>query len=543
MKRRFDTLAQKTYKVFRTPWRLGQPQGIERARAFLLEFPKSSSAPNVRDDGLRTPVPPLPSDAGIDDPNISLPQAEDYVESSKAISEPSATPIASVDLPYSSDVEMGNQEELPRYTSGPSRIINSPDGLVLVLTKEMIAELSEIIHSSRKFEHLETECNKAEREVNVTRRFMENSDFLIESSNNEDEKIRIRQEMEEQEPTYLRNIKRRDELENELRFLRTHLRYLQSLSQEKIENALDEANLLNVPEIVLEEDPASSQPQNPVPDSVEPAMIDEVPMTSDESYNRAVQEEVERTRQNLFQAQAAFDATRDANEEDKLKYDEAKGTDMYPYSELEVDLFFFQRGSDNTRALIVAEQEHKEAKARARALGLLENQWDQESDFVNDPDDGYRESQEADMKAAPDVEYLRNWTNDAIGCQNPFTLQPEEMEPDNWETKTVAMSDTLSCVDLDLDHRRRIDQWGERMDYEREECKILKEKTSLKRRDSAYLLESCKRVKTEESYQSMLVRRNSCSELRGEASDRWRLVAYSPQTLQCIFFPNPAIGQ
>lgn len=542
MKRRFDTLAQKTYKVFHTPWRFGQPQGFERARAFLLEFPKSSSAPNLRDDGSRTPVPPLLSDAGIDDPNISLPQAEDYAESSQVVIEPSGTPIASVDLPCSSDVEIRNQEELPRYTNGPSRIINSPDGLVLVLTKEMVAELSEIIHSSRKFEYLETECSKAEREVNVTRRFMENSEFLIESSNDEDEKIRIRQEMEEQEPKYLRNIKRRDKLETELRFLRTRLRYLQSLSQEKFENALDEANLLDVPEIVGEEDPAPSQPQSPVPDSTEPA-IDEEPITSDESYNRAVQEEVERTRQNLFQAQAAFDGTRDANEEDKLKYKEAKGTDMYPYSELEVDLFFFQRGSDNTRALIVAEQEHKEAKARARALGLLENQWDQESDFVNDPDDGYRESQEADMKAAPDVEYLRSWTKDAVGCQNPFTLQPEEMTSDNWDSKTLDVFDTLSCVDLDLDHRRRIDQWREKMDYEREECRILKEDISLKRRDSASLLESCKRVKTENSYLSTPIRRNSCSELPGEASERWKLVAYSPQTLQCIFFPNPAIGQ
>lgn len=543
MKRRFDSFAQKTYKVFRAPWRLEQPQGIERARAFLLEFPKSSSAPNLRDDGFRTSVPLLPSDVEVDDPDISSPQTENYVESRKPIIEPSTQSIATVDLPSSSYIDTGNPEELRRYTDGPGRIIDSPDGLVLLLTKDLIAELSEIIHSSRKFEYLETECNKIKREVNVTRRSMENWNFLIESSDNDDEKARIRQDMEEQEPKYHRNIKRRDELEHELRFLRTNLHYLQSLSQEKFEKALDEANLLNVPETVPEEDPASSQPQSPVPDSVEPAMIDEEPITSDESYNRAVQEEVERTRQNLFQAQAAFDATRDANEEDKMQYQQAKGTDMYPFSEHELDLFFFQRGSDNTRALIVAEQEHKEARSRARGLGLLENQWDQESDFVDDPDDGYRESQEADMKAAPDVEYLRNWTTDAIGCQNPFTMQPEEMEPDSWETKSVAMSDTLSCVDLDLDHRRRIDQWGEKMNQEREECKEMKERTSLKRRDSVYLLESCKRVKTEESHQSLLVRCNSCSELPGEASERWRLVAYCPQTLQCIFFPKPAIGQ
>ncbi len=543
MKRRFNSFAHKTYRVFRTPWRLGQPQGIERARAFLLEFPHSNSAPNLRDDKVGTPGPPVPLDVGVDDPDASLPQGENCVESIEALVPLLTPPIASFDLPSPHETEVRNQQETPWYTSGPSRIILSHEGLAMLLRKEMIAELSQIIHSSRKLECLEREYDKAKWEVKMTQSFMENSNSLIETSENEDDRIRIRQEMEQQELTHHRNIKRKDELKHELGFLRINVRHRQSLSQEAFEKALADANLLEVPDVVPGEDPVPSQPQSPVLDSVVLADFDDDPMTSDESYNLAVLKEVERTRQNLFQAQEVFDSTRDLNEFDKMEYHRMKAVGLAEFPEDELDLIHFQRGSENTRALIVAEQEHKEARSRAMALGLLENQWDQESDFVDDPDDGYRESQEADMKAAPDVEYLRDWTNDVYGCQNPFTLQPEGLEPDNWETKTVAMSDTLSCVDLDLDHRRRIDQWEGRMDSKREECKQLKEKISLKRRDSVHALESCKRVKTEESDQFMLVRRNSCSELPGEASQRLHLVAYCPKTLQCIFFPNPATGQ
>lgn len=217
--------------------------------------------------------------------------------------------------------------------------------------------------------------------------------------------------------------------------------------------------MIDPPEVVSEEDPASPQPQSPVSDSVFLPEADDEPMNSDKSEMIVILEEVERTRQNLFQAQELFDGTRNRNAVDQLEYQQLKAIGMANFSEHVMHQLQFPRGSMNTRVLIEAEQEHEEAKAMARAHGFLENQLDQESDFVDNPDDGYLESQDANMIAVPNEGHIHDWTDEVVECQNPFPLQSEETELDDWEKRTVAMFDTLSCVDLDLDHRRRIAQW------------------------------------------------------------------------------------
>ncbi len=237
---------------------------------------------------------------------------------------------------------------------------------------------------------------------------MENSEFMIESSENIDEKMRVREEMEKRELSYRRNTKRKDELEREVGFSRLNLKYIQYLSQETFENILATANLIDPPEVVSEEDPASPQPQSPVSDSVFLPEADDEPMNSDKSEMIVILEEVERTRQNFFQAQELFDGTRNRNAVDQLEYQQLKAIGMANFSEHVMHQLQFQRGSMNTRVLIEAEQEHEEAKAMARAHGFLENQLDQESDFVDDPDDGYLESQDADMIAVPDEGHIHN---------------------------------------------------------------------------------------------------------------------------------------
>ena len=544
MKRRLQSLVQKTYGVFRTPLGLVQPQEVERARALLLRFPEASTAPDLGESnpGISDSLATL--DVEIHDHDMSLRREEEYTEVLALTIQHETRPIASTHLPSLSDVKIEDQQGAPQYTNGPTRIIISHDGPAMLLTKSMVADLSNLIRSSRELKLLETQYSKARNEVNTTQEVRENSEYLIDISENEEEKMRIRQEMEQEEPIHHRNIQRRDELERKVRSSRENLEYMRDLSQETFEKALNEANLLDIPDIALNENPASSQPQSLTPGSVALPQPSEEATKSDQSERITILEEVERTRQNLFQAQESFDATRDLNEYDRTRYRQAEASGETPsFSEDELDLFHFQRGSMHTRALIDAQQEHEKAKAIARAHGLLENQLDQESDFVDDPDDGYLESQDADMMVVPDQGFIHNWTDEVVECQNLFALHSEEHELDAWEKRTVAMFDTLSCVDLHLDHRKRIDYWHEKMRSEREECQLLKRQVSLKRRDSMPQLESRKRVKTEEPDQSAFLRRSSYSDLTGEASERWRMVTYHPKTLQCIFFPNSAIGQ
>ena len=517
MNQRLNNFAKKTYEVFCTRRRLGQPQVTECAKTVQLEFPNSNPTPYSRNRTVKATSFPATHNVSGHDPGMALPQSDSHPKSLAPIITPSTPPIENVDLPGSSDAEMKIFQEAPQLTTGPSRIIVSHDGLAMLLTKDMIAELSRIIKSSRQLEFLEEQYNKAKRNVSSTQTFIEKLELLMASSEDEDEKVRVKEGLEKRKATYLRDVGRRDQLDHEVRFSRLDLHYMQDLLQGTFEKILSDANLIDMPELVHEDGHASSRPQSPEPGLLAPSETDEKPMTTNLSEGRMVLEEVERTRQNLFQAQELFDATRDVNEKDKIEYQRMKAIGMVDFSEHELDLVHFQNLSENARALIIAEQEHKEAQAKARELRLLGNEWDQESDFVDDPDDGYRESQEADMKAAPSVEYMRNWTEETTGCQNAFSVQPEEKEVDYWEAKSVAMCDTLSCVDLDLNHRRRIDQWQETMESQREECKLQNKQISLKRRDSLPPLESYKRLKRGGSDQSAFARRLSCSNFK------WRL--------------------
>ena len=571
MKLSFQEFARKTYGAFHLPRDLRQPQWVERAHAFLLDFPDNSftANPNNGEPGL-SDFPSSP-DTKVQGQGGSLPQSKRHTESSAPVVRPLPPLNADVNLPSSSDNEIEAQEEAqqrdtPQYASGPCRIIGSQDGPAMLLTKSLLTDISWIIQFNRKLDIQEQQYQNVKKVVSGTERFMERSEYKIESSVTEDDKFRIRQEMEQQEPTYRKNIQHRDELERKVRHMRDTLEYMRGLLQDTVEKVLKEANLIDIPDIVAAEKPAISQLQRqasdsatdpnlnevicPAPDSIVQCQYDEEFIISRSSVMMkksemiAVLKEVERTRQNLFQAQDVFDATRDSQELDKIEYRNlaAQGV-VAGFSEEELDLAHFQRSSDNTRALIVAEEEHKKAKAIARKFGVLENQLDQESDFVDESEDGYCDSQNADMKAVPDLAYMERWTNEVFDCENSFALQLQELEDDDWEFKAVAMLDSRSCVDLDEDHRRRINHWQERMRTEQGECEMEKSRMSLKRRDSLPPLESRKRVRTEVPDQSMFLRRGSCSELPGGTSERLRLVTYNVHTMDAIFFPNPAIDR
>ena len=571
MKLSFQEFARRTYGALHLPRELRQPQWVERAHAFLLEFPEYSLTANPNDGKPRLSKSQSSPDTKVRDQGHGLPQGEAHVESAAPAVQPSSPFVANSNLPPSSASEAAVQEEAqqrdtPKYASGPCRIIYSEDGPAMLLTKSLFTDVSWIIQLNRNLDLQEQQYQSVQKVVNGTERFMESSEYKIESSENEDDKIMIRQDMEQREHTHRKNLQRREELEHKVRDMRDTLEYMRGLFLDTFENVLRGANLLDIPDIVAEENQAISQPQRPTSESdldlnqdeeLSPAPESIVHPQSDEEFivlhnsmmmkrseRIAILKEVERTRQALFQAQDVFDSTRGSQELDKIEFRSLAAQGITAgFSEEELDLAHFEKTSENTRALVIAEEEHKKAKAVARKFGILENQLDQESDFVDESEDGYCDSQNGNLEAVPDLSYVGHWTNEVIDAQNPFALSLQELQPDDWEFRAVAMFDTRSCVDLDEDHQRRINHWQETMIMEREECRIQKEQMSLKRRDSLPPLESRKRLKNEHSDQSTFVRRGSCSELPGSASERVKLVTYNHHTIDAIFFPNPAIDR
>ena len=86
-------------------------------------------------------------------------------------------------------------------------------------------------------------------------------------------------------------------------------------------------------------------------------------------------------------AQDRFDRRREGYYDDVSDYG-------HDHTRTEIDHEYFRKGAELTRQLIDAEEEYHLARAEAMALDLLANTTNQEFDFANEEDDGYRESED-----------------------------------------------------------------------------------------------------------------------------------------------------
>jgi len=77
---------------------------------------------------------------------------------------------------------------------------------------------------------------------------------------------------------------------------------------------------------------------------------------------------------------------------------------------------------------------------------------DQQSGFVDYPDDGYRESMEAAMVAHVDHDSIQKWMQGEDDSRNHST------ECDQWDSRSVDLCDSVSVVAQGRD-RKRIDRW------------------------------------------------------------------------------------
>jgi hypothetical protein len=105
-----------------------------------------------------------------------------------------------------------------------------------------------------------------------------------------------------------------------------------------------------------------------------------------------------------------------------------------------------------TTMLIQAEEALEQARDHARGLGLTLSSYDQESCFVDYLDDGYRESLENEWAAHVDRGRIERWMDSEVET-------PEEIECDEWDSRTVDISDSVSAVADTPKSRRRIDHW------------------------------------------------------------------------------------
>ncbi len=352
----------------------------------------------------------------------------------------------------------------PQYTEGLSKICHASDGtndcLAVILTHDMVATLNDIFNGSRKVEKLEERCEDVSKEVNLARIFLDQSRGLLETVARPEETGQIEADMERADQTLRKASPRKERLEKELWIEKHNLEYSRARVENLLWRVFSDAQLLNETGQANESDSDSSINQNGATDkpSTHSDHSENTFLSIEDLHRLATSEEVERTRQTLQTLQETFDDRQDEYNRDFQEYEQAIQDGSCDLPQSDFDRIYVSNMRNLTACLKAAETEHRNVMARARALGIVENEYEQESDFVDQEDDGYRESHEAGMTAGVDRVFIDRWIETTVESADQENDLIEEA--DDWDVKTVGISDSISLV-AEGRSRVRIDRWRE----------------------------------------------------------------------------------
>ena len=456
---------QRAIRTFGSPFKTKRERNPHRSAEETLESQTGPLQMGQKDEARSTSAS-LDDAASIAKP-ISILSREESITSQNI-------PPSRASTTYATDLMSGDSrqfpqrehhgEDRPQFTEGPCRIVMTSDGtkdcMALLLTQRLTTEFNGIIEEIRYLEIANKELDEVRSKANVAEQTAKELNAELEKAEDPDLINDISKKIEAQNQIFIANIDQRESLTQSIVARNQNLKYRHIAFQRIFGGALQDANLMNPPEVKIEglNPPQAARDRQ---DSITVSENDESPVSLEELFRRNAYDDLEFARENLADAQTAFDSRH-------VKYKRAlyeflidlnEGTTSCTQSTF--DRLALERMQDLTRALIDAEADYEPAVKRAKALGVLMNELDQESNFASDMSDGYRISAETSMRAAVDSTFIQSW-NDDIVSSGPEELEEleEPEDPEDWDAQTVGISDSVSVVDRSR-NRRRIDRWRE----------------------------------------------------------------------------------
>ncbi|KAL8797796.1 MAG: hypothetical protein Q9195_000148 [Heterodermia aff. obscurata] len=329
----------------------------------------------------------------------------------------------------------------------------------LLLTEIISKRFREYIEASRELEAVQRVHAKASREVRLGQIFVEHQESMLEEETDDKERDELIRSIEEREPAITRNIQRQEELEEELETKKKDLYWCQEDLRSSLEPSLIAAGIVEPP--VPESNSMDwNSPEateevggNAVPDTT-PLRDEEETVSEEELERRAARKELDDAAENLNALRDEYEG-QESRERDAIwryKSDFAAGEATFPIEEMHQ--FLLQQSMDLVRALIEAEERCDQAAARARALGLLGNAFDQESHFVDYQDDGESTIFDGSDNGEASREFIESWRTNLP--ESP--QEAPQPDIDDWDARSINIGDSLSDVDYSR-NRKRIDRW------------------------------------------------------------------------------------
>ena len=337
-------------------------------------------------------------------------------------------------------------------------IHDSRESSALLLTDILSKRFCQFVGASRELEAVQRVHAEASREVRLGQIFIKHHESMLEEERDENERNELIRSLEEREPAVMRSIQRQEELEEALESKKKDLYWCQEDLRSILEPSLIAAGLVEplVPESDTMDWKNHENTEGVGGDAVPEAapLPDEETVSEEELERRAARKELDDAAENLNALRDEYEG-QEARERDAIwryKCDFAAGEATFPIEEMHQ--YLLQQSMDLVRALIEAEEQCDKTAARARALGLLGNAFDQESHFVDYQDDGESTIFEGSDNGEANREFIESWRTNLP--ESPQEIPQPDM--DDWDARSIEIGDSLSDVDYSR-NRKRIDRW------------------------------------------------------------------------------------
>ncbi|KAI6813765.1 hypothetical protein KC342_g16692 [Hortaea werneckii] len=383
-------------------------------------------------------------------------------------------------------------EEPGDYTEGPARLVAASDGIkdcaALLLTWELSARIQQAVQAQR--DHHRSR-QKAVRQLEVALNF--EMDLETEIANHESRLSMLEaEELADQETVVA--------LQEELATLKSMLRgscearqaadvrrtsetaalaEVQSAVTAVLEEvvhaqlvASDIAGMPDSPELDLQteylkyrstqhEDGDNTNAYGVAPLDTNDEHLQAAPLSEEEQKKKDPADLFYTAQARLLKAQDAFDS-REARREQEWQANvdaETRGEEVRDATPEDFDIRWLKHVQELTREVIDAEAELAEAKRAALGAGIDVANDEADSGFLDDVEDGYLLSKEQELVDTAAGSTVKGWLDRLPSDKLDSPVLRSDADVDEWETRTVGISDSVSLV-AEGSVRRRIDKWN-----------------------------------------------------------------------------------
>lgn len=394
---------------------------------------------------------------------VSSPESMDYeMQSALTGSTTSCKPDLSGLEPRCRDDEQAAEPKpntgLAQYTDGPNRIVIINDGIkdctALMLTEETMMLLSDVVRKRKGVKSIMHSFQEASHTASVGQDFLDYAPAMLEDATSREEYDGLKDDIEHRTSEITRDIDHKAHLEEKLYCKEQDLGVSRGQLEEVFERILVESQL------------CLDRCQERTTDGVETASsmgtsedggmhAQQSPIAEHEPEEWDAMGPFQLAQQRLFEAQVEFDELRPVQEQQKIQYRQLRQEGLANFPESELDQLHLQEGRRITRALIEAEEEHDKACAE-HGRGILHDDVDSQvtmTDYTNGGSSPCHDPALLNVSFNP--ESVQAWAEMVL---QDFDQEEDDPELDEWESKTVTMSDSISVV-AEGGERRLLDQW------------------------------------------------------------------------------------